>query len=473
MSLPLNQVDASIRQYEQQLSAAPDNANARFNLALLYKRARRYTDALASYEAAIELGIDHVEEVYSNIGVLYSEMRHGGKAREMYEKALEIDADYIPALFNLAGLFEETGERQPAIELYRQILSLDPTYHDALSRLAYAQRATSADDEIVHQLRAAIGAARDPVVREGLNFALGKSLDDAGEYGAAFDAYRAANDSAGTRNPPYDRAAAEQAVSMMMQLFDRNWIEQARTQNDARPIFICGMFRSGSTLTEQILAAHPQVEAGSELDILPWLLSQRLAPFPQRLRGISGGEMQAVADEYLARVRELFPGANNVTDKRPDNFLHLGLVCAMFPKARIVYTTRDLHDNCLSLYFQQLGSELSYATDLGDIAHYYQQQERLMAHWQSLVGENIFTVDYDVLVRDPEPVLRSLLAFLGLPWDARCLEFEKARSLVKTASIWQVREPFHTRSSGRWQNYSEFVDNVEALSEPRKDHDPD
>jgi hypothetical protein len=249
---------------------------------------------------------------------------------------------------------------------------------------------------------------------------------------------------------------------MMMELFNKGWITRAETSSEAEPIFICGMFRSGSTLTEQILAAHPLVEAGSELDILPWLLSRRLAPFPQRLASITGSELRPVADEYLSRVQELFPNAGNVTDKRPDNFLHLGLVRAMFPRARIVYTRRDLHDNCLSLYFQQFSAELSYANDLGDIAHYYRQQERLMAHWQAVLGDNIFTLDYDELVREPEPVLRSLLGFLRLPWDDSCLEFEKARSLVKTASIWQVRESLHTRSSGRWKNYEKFVDNADA-----------
>ena len=462
MSLLPDPVEASISQYEQQLSLAPDNPNARFNLALLYKKARRYADALAAYEAAIEQGIDHVEEVYSNIGVLYSDMRQGDEARRMYEKSLEVDPTYIPALFNLAALFEETGERQPAVDLYRQILSIDPTYWDALSRLAYAQRAASVDDEIIGSLRAALNAAGDPLVRESLHHALGKALDDAGQYGEAYKAYKAANESARSRNQRYDRNAAEQAVSMMMELFNKGWITRAETSSEAEPIFICGMFRSGSTLTEQILAAHPLVEAGSELDILPWLLSRRLAPFPQRLASITGSELRPVADEYLSRVQELFPNAGNVTDKRPDNFLHLGLVRAMFPRARIVYTRRDLHDNCLSLYFQQFSAELSYANDLGDIAHYYRQQERLMAHWQAVLGDNIFTLDYDELVREPEPVLRSLLGFLRLPWDDSCLEFEKARSLVKTASIWQVRESLHTRSSGRWKNYEKFVDNADA-----------
>jgi hypothetical protein len=159
----------------------------------------------------------------------------------------------------------------------------------------------------------------------------------------------------------------------------------------------------------------------------------------------------------------LFPGAKTVTDKRPDNFIHLGLIKALFPCARIVYTRREAVDNCLSVYFQQLGGALAYATDLEDTAHYYRQHERLMNHWKVCFPENIFTVDYDELVRSPEPLLRQLLDFLGLEWNDRCLAFQHTDNLVKTASVWQVREELHIRSSGRWRNYEAYVRNVRAV----------
>jgi hypothetical protein len=129
----------------------------------------------------------------------------------------------------------------------------------------------------------------------------------------------------------------------------------------------------------------------------------------------------------------------------------------MFPGAKIVCTKRDARDNCLSIYFQQLGGNLSYATSLSTIAHYYQQHERLMEHWAGLLNDSIFTVDYDGLVRDPEPILRQLFAFLGVPWDERCLDFSNAGSPVKTASVWQVREKLNSLSSGRWRNYETYA----------------
>jgi len=460
------QAEAAVAQYQRLLALRPDFADAHFNLALVYRNARRYSDAVAEYEAAIRLGIDRPEEVYSNLGVLYADMRLADQARQMYEQALAIEPRYVPALFNLAGLLEEQGERKQALGVYQQILDIDPAHCDALSRTAHAKRIESADDELISALRRAIAAdTRDSLGRETLYFALGKVLDDIGDYGQAFDAYRAANALGKQRNPTYRRDMTEQAFNGLIELFDTDWLQRSRTTCGASPIFICGMLRSGSTLIEQILAAHPDVQIGGELDYLPWLIARRFAPYPERLRNITATELEPVAGEYLSRVKELLPNASNVTDKRPDNFLHLALIRAMFPAARIVYTKRNSRDNCLSMYFQQLGGNLGYATDLGDIGHYYGQHERLMEHWRSLSGNNIFTVDYDELVGEPEPVLRKLLGFLGLPWNDACLEYQNAESLVKTASVWQVREKLHSRSRGRWRNYRPYVGDVAALGD--------
>jgi tetratricopeptide (TPR) repeat protein len=456
--------DPSIRHFEQILAEEPGYADGHFNLALLYKRALRYDDAVRSYEKAIALGIDHVEEVYSNLGVLYSDMRRGDSARAMYERALERDADYIPALFNLAGLCEESGEREQATALYQQILTLEPRHWDSLSRLAYARRLSDENDGLITSLQAGIAETPDDLpARETISYALGKALDDVGRYGEAYDAYTAANAISRKHHRPYDAGATEASFTAMTQVFNRDWLQRAETTCSASPIFICGMYRSGSTLTEQILAAHEQVSAGGELDFLPFLMTQQLPPFPQRLERITAGELAPVAHEYIGRLEELFPAARHVTDKRPDNFLHLGVIRAMFPKARIVYTKRDRRDNCLSVFFQQLAPHLRYATDLDAAAHYHEQHERLMAHWRELAGSNIHCVEYDSLVRKPENVIRSLLDFLELPWDDACLEFHRSKSLVKTASIWQVRERLHTRSSGRWENYRTFVDAAAAL----------
>lgn len=455
------QTEAGIAHYERLLMHRPDLASAHFNLALLYRRQRRYADALAAYEEAARLGIRDVQEVWSNMGVVYSELHDAARAAEMYERALKIDPAYVPALFNLASLYEEAGETQRAIDLYRQILTTDPGHYESLSRLAYAKRVTAADQSLLDDLRLAIRQSEGQLSTETLYFALAKALDDLGLYDDAYEACAAGNELGKRRLPAYDRQATEQAFASLKDVCNADWISRADCGASASPIFICGMFRSGSTLVEQILASHPAITAGGEQDLLPSLITEELAPYPQRLAGVSPEILRYLGREYLGRLRDLFPDADAITDKRPDNFLHLGLIKALFPAARIIYTVRNPLDNCLSIWFQQLGGSLSYSTSLEDTLHYYRQHERLMAHWRACVPGGFFTVDYDELVRSPEPLLRRLMDYLGVPWDRRCLHFQEARNLVKTASALQVRESLHRRSSGRWRKYARFLRHLE------------
>ena len=156
----------------------------------------------------------------------------------------------------------------------------------------------------------------------------------------------------------------------------------------------------------------------------------------------------------------MHPEAEIVTDKRPDNFLHIGLIKTLFPEARIVHTVRQPLDNILSVYFLHLDPAMGYALDLDDAAHWYGQYRRLMAHWKSLYPNDIHDLDYDGFVADPKPSLAALLDFLGLEWEEACLEFHEAGNAVRTASAWQVREPLYRRSSGRWRNYERHLQGV-------------
>ena len=457
----IGQTGSAIATYEQFFQRSPNTATALFNVALLYKKEKRYAEARIAYQEAIELGITDPQQVYSNLGVLYSELHDADNARLMYERALEIVPDYLPALFNLAGLLEELGQRENAIACYEKILAIEPRHHESRARIVHATRITSEQDTLLADLRQAIReAGSDHFGVEILQYALGKALDELGRYDDAFEAYEAANLLARSRIPAYDRAATERAFNLLIELFDASWIEKVRSSSTFSPVFVCGLFRSGSTLTEQLLASHPGISAGGELDLLPWLLARRFASYPQGAANATPEALQAVADEYQSRLLEVFPDKGIVTDKRPDNFLHLGLITAMFPSARIVYTRRNAIDNCLSMYFQQLGGALSYSTDLDDTVHYYKLHERLMAHWQSVLSDNIYTIDYDDLVREPEPAVRRLLAFLGLEWDERSLDLAQARNLVKTASVWQVRDQISSRSVQRWRNYAAHLGRI-------------
>jgi hypothetical protein len=212
------------------------------------------------------------------------------------------------------------------------------------------------------------------------------------------------------------------------------------------------MFRSGSTLVERILSGHSRVVSAGELDLIPVLVST-ISPYPEAVASAEESAIQRWRRFYLDGLAPFTREGSFVTDKRPDNFLHIGLIKTLFPDAKIVHTRRNRLDNLLSLYFLHLGPGMPYALDLADAAHWYAEYERLMEHWRALYPEDIFDLDYDSLVEQPEQILRKTLDFLELDWEDGLLDFHEREGAVKTASVWQVRERLHSRSSGRWKNY--------------------
>jgi hypothetical protein len=309
---------------------------------------------------------------------------------------------------------------------------------------------------MIARLRAALaGPAAGAAARASRGFALARSLDAAGEYAEAFAAATAANRASREAAPGvrYDRAAYERIIDELIRAFPAAAPADAAADEEPRPLFICGMYRSGSTLTERLLAGHPGVAAGGELEILPPLAKTLFAPFPAGAAHAPAALFAQAAGRYRAELARLFPGAARVTDKRPENFHYLGLIRRLFPRARIVHTTRAALDNCLSIYFLHLDQRVSYALDLADIGHYYRQYRRLMAHWRAVCGEDLLDFNYDDFVRDPQRQARRLFEFCGLAWDDRYLEFTAGGS-VKTASVWQVRKGLYRHASGRARHYA-------------------
>ncbi len=245
--------------YRRLITSHPDQAVPRFNFACFLRRGGQLEEALVEHQNALDLGIDHPEEVLSNMGAIFTELRRDENARTFFERALAIDADYIPAIFNLALLHEEFGDQQQALRLFERILELDPSYHNALIHIAHAQPVSGPDEPIVKKLRRAMRRSHvDALTREGLHFALAKTLDDCGRYDEAFEQYEFGNRSSAFRMRPYDRTTEENLVAEILRFFSPDWLAARQPVSDRPLIFISGMFRSGSTLFEQVLAAHPQ-----------------------------------------------------------------------------------------------------------------------------------------------------------------------------------------------------------------------
>ena len=457
-----SRVSDAIIAYQTLLAAKPDLPDSWYNLAWLQKQARQFDEALASYQQAIDRDVRSPEEVHLNRAVILSDYLHRpDEAEDELRAALVANPAYIPALLNLGNLREDRGDRDRAREAYQRALAIEPENSLALARLAGVST-DSQGAELVDMLRTALASEDLPAAdKADLGFSLAGLLDRSGHYDEALAQARDANlasREAGGSHAIYDRSAHEHFIDQLIETFDRPVLDRA--ENEA-PAFICGMYRSGSTLIEQILGTHSQVTPGGELDMIPALVAQ-IPDYPRAVAAADGATIMRWRETYYAGLPAIPDKGRVVTDKRPDNFLHIGLIKTIFPGARIVHTRRDPLDNLLSLYFLHLDPGMAYALDLEDAAHWYGQYRRLMTHWKALYPNDIFDLDYDELVHDPGRVINQLLGFLGLDWEDGLLDFHRGSSPVKTASVWQVRQPLHSRSSGRWRNYREQLEPIMA-----------
>jgi tetratricopeptide (TPR) repeat protein len=453
---------AAAAAYRKALALEPGLADAWFNLAWLHRAERDFSAALDAYGHAIAAGVDRPEDAHVNRAAILSDhLYRSDEAEAELRAALALNECHLPAWLGLGTLFEDLGRREDARAAYTAALRWHPGNGRALARLATLDTLSGHAALAAASLHRALPGATAAEDRADLLFALGGALDAAADYDTAWQAYEAANHyGRSVATVRYDRAAQQTLVDRLIATLPEPR-KGAPAADGPTPIFICGMFRSGSTLAEQILGRHPAIEAHGEIEAVP-AIAARLQPYPEALLALTPARSALLRDEYLAELGPVAPTAHAFTDKRCDNVLHVGLIKALFPDARIVETIREPLDNLLSAWFLRFGDAVTYAHDLGDLTHYYLQQRRLMAHWRRLYPAEIRAFDYDAAVRDPRTEVGGLLAWLGLPWDEACLAQGAAAGVVRTASAWQVRQPLHPRSSGRWRHYRDHLVQVKA-----------
>ncbi len=451
------------KSYLRYLQAYPESAQAHYELAVLQKQSGLLQAALSSYKKSLTLNIVNPETVHVNIAVIFSELRQERLAKQHLSSALLCQPSHVPALFNLATLYEEWGKRENAIALYEKILKLEPNNIEVITRIINATKIVDSRLSLVEHLKKLLSSSKhlSQIDKEAGHFALGKAYDDCRVFDLAFHHYRVANEYCAQRSPHYDCAAHERYIQTIISTFNAKWIKQNTLASDYKPIFICGMFRSGTSLTEQILAAHSDVSSGGELSLLNQLIKNTRRSFPHDI-SVDKNLLMEISANYQTGIKKLFPNAVMVTDKRPDNFVYLGLLKAIFPNAKFICTIRNPLDVCLSVYFQHLGNELPYSNKLISIAQYYIQYLKLVRHWQQLMPDSILIMDYEKLVASQTDSSQQLLKFCGLPWQDQCLEFYAHNNAIKTASLWQVRQPMYQSSVHRFKNYADQLSEVET-----------
>ncbi len=453
---------------QRALTQRPDDAQILNDLGSAQYGGGERETAFASWRSACALAPQEPMPWY-NLGRNLQLEGATESAAEALERASVLAPDFLPARILLGDALVHLGRFDDANMQYRAALRAHPACGDAWRGLANIKTRPLSDEDrqqLALQFRRADIAETD---RIAIGYALGKVSEDQGRYPEAFAALSDANARL-RRMAPWNAQAFRAFVDAAIAAAER--LPAALDESLGREaILIVGLPRSGSTLFEQILAAHPQVEGASELPDLGEVIrdesARRGQSFPQWLRAATAQDWQRLGRDYLQRTARWRHRRPHFTDKMPENWLYAGALRAMLPGARIVDTRRDALETGWSCFKQQFYRLPHFSCDLADIGAYLRDCERAMSHWQRADPERIRTQSYEALLANPEDQIRELLAFCGLPFDERCLDYHQAARSVRTASASQVRQPLR-QDTARAERYGALLDPLRAaLSPPR------
>lgn len=487
----------AVRLLQRSIEIEPDDVRAHNHLGQVWVRLKNKSAALACFERAVQIDPTHADSVNSlanamlvrdplrsielyrraleldpgsanaayNLASALNEERDPDAAVVMYQLALQIDPRHVRAHRNLAVLLEQKGRFEEAAAHYQSVLRINPSHAGALANLI-ALRFYEPDVEIVRAAERLLAAAETgDEERIRLHSGLGKYYDREGRYGQAFEHFLTAKRIVGERGAGFDPRRIAEQVDRTIDAFSRSFFQRAQVHGNesSRPVFIVGMPRSGTTLTEQILASHRSVYGAGELQDLPRILKGLRPGYPANIDTLDADRLAALADEYLRSLEAHAGDATRITDKLPVNFMHLGMIATLFPHARIVHCRRDPMDVGLSCLIELFDMDSDFTTRLEHFGQYFLQYDRLMAHWRATLPVPMFEQRYEDLVADPSTHARALVDYCGLEWDDACLKFQQLGREVRTPSRWQVRQPIYQRSVGRWRNYAEQMEPLRRL----------
>ena len=448
------------------LELAPGFHAARQNHALLLNRLNRPADALSEADAL--LAIEPGNASYLNLkAAILSRIGDADQAIALYE-AILAEHPRLPRLWTSYGHALKTAGFQPrAIEAYRRAIAIDPGHGEAYWSLANLKTFRFDDADVAAMRRQLARADLGDEHRHHFDFALGKALEDAGEYEASFRHYLAGNTlrRATAFHEPKD---ITRRMRRMRKLYSREFFAQRAGSGSAAtdPIFVVGLPRAGSTLIEQILSSHSQVEGTMELPeiiSITRMLRQR-ADMPHAksyhdvLAALDPGELRGLGERYLERTRiHRRAGAPFFIDKMPNNFAHIALIHLALPNARIIDARRHPLACCLSGFKQHFARGQNHTYDLGDLGGYYRDYVELMSHFDDVLPGRIHRVIYERMVDDTETEVRRLLDYCGLPFEDGCLRFFENPRAVRTASSEQVRQPIYREGVDHWRHFEPWL----------------
>ena len=451
-------LDMAVELMERALNTRPRDPHILNNLGHALSELHRFEEAREHLERAVALKPDFDEAKY-NLGRV---LRHVGEVDQAFQLWREVwakDDRVYAALVGITGILSDQGNFEEAERAARQVIERLPHRPAGYISLAHVHKFRTDDgtlDKIESQLK---NEALETIDKISLHYAAGKICDDLKLYGRAFYHFDAANKLA---YKDYNHNENENYRRLKKQVFSKKFFRERQEwgfKSDV-PVFIVGMPRSGTTLTEQILSAHPQVYGAGEIESFERMakLSELVSPsrdiFPLSVLRVTSFGANLIGQRY---VRDLVNRAGGtfkrITNKMPHNFELLGLIALVLPNAKIIHCRRDPVDTCLSCWTKNFNDAHGYNRSLNDIGRYYQDYHSLMEHWRETLPIPILDIDYESYTTDLEGNARRIVEFVELDWDPKCLEFYSVDRAVRTASQWQVRQPIYQTSVQKWRKY--------------------
>lgn len=462
------QWELAIAQYYAVCNARPDFAEAFLQLGLALLQHRRYEDALETFAHALQLDSENVRSHIGRSNAMLA-LNRAQEAVAALEQTRLLPGAFPDVPLEIARAWQELGEHDRAVTVYQEMIAQSPDCVGAYLGLADTRKLRDADAGLVVQVETALQQSDlSPETETAICFALGKMHDDLKHYEAAFQYYARGNALRDAEQEAYIEQDYHEKVSAIIANFGAGFFSSHAGigVENTQPVFVVGMPRSGTTLTEQIIASHPIAIGAGE--VMFWTVADTALPveigtdipYPECIGQLNAAVCHRIADRYLTELYKFSASSDaaRIVDKMPHNFMALGLIAAVFPRAKIIHIKRDAMDNCLSIYFQSFGGRHPYAYDLAKLGHHYREYERLMLHWRSVLpADSILEIQYEQLVAKQEQVTRQMIEFIGLPWDDRCLTPQDTGKVIRTASIWQARQPVYKTSVQRWKNYEKYL----------------
>jgi len=515
--LEVGRVPDAITALQRAVACDPRYTDAYFRLGIALEKVGNIGGAVVAYERATQL-LPSLTEAWFRAGALVYELGHrdeaigcfrraaatGGKtnfgrlgkaralltedrnqeAEKVLRQTLALDPKNALAHDLLGNLLSEYGRFDEARECFQRAIAIAPLLAGCYYDLVRCRPVTNNQDDegLLQRMEAALTTpGLEAAQRLRLHLAIGKAAGDLGDYGLAMKHFDAA-DAVRRASVPFDPAAFSVEIDRLIARCTPEFIGRARElgSNDATPVLILGMPRSGTTLVEQIVSMHPEVGAGDELQFwngrgAEW---HRSVASGNAAAGNGSGLVSAenlvsgflakAAGDYLRVLRGIAPKAARVTDKMPFNFLWAGLIHVAFPRATIIHCRRAAVDTALSIHQTHFHPGLAFPTGGAELVAYFRDYQRLVDHWRNVLpADRFIEVDYEELTRAPEPVIRRIIAACGLAWHDACLRPQSNPRAVKTPSKWQTRQPIYRSSVARWRRYEPWLGPLRALVDPR------